>query len=680
MDNQDTEDLYYKDPKNIYVKNDQNNLVYRYSSNSNSNGNKEVPYNTVSQNYYNQNKNYFEKGKITSSPSKSKLRYAKVIIPIIVIITVIVSVAIVLFGFENGHKKRTFMIYMVGSDLESKSKQGTFSLADIVGENIDLKNNNVVLMVGGAKKWHNFVDPDEIGIYELTSGGFDKKDALPIESMGASNTLETFLDYSYKHYKSDKYDMIFWNHGLGAIGIEQDELSKDFLTISELNTAFKNSAFNDDKLELTIFYNCLASNLHLANIMKNYSEYMVASEEIFYLSKVLNRLNFLEKVEPSDEAYEIGQLFIEQSDKVVNEYNKTHTKKIDSTLSIIDLSKIDNLNSSLNSFVKSIDVDSNYYEISNYRRKTHTYGISQTYDYDTIDLYTLVESLGKIINENDSSKKVLSSIKDVVKYTSNMNDYSNGISIYFPYFGSEASIETHLSLFSKVFNDAYYSFINEFYQIRSGAKKAKRSASNNSYNKLTNNIFRNTDGSLAINLTPEEVKNYQGANIYLFKKLNEDEYELILQSDNLTLSNNTLVFKNNNMLMVNNTSISYIKNDKYTTYGKLYDKSDELNVKFTVENNKIVETILDSDQYISSSIIDYNDYSSISFMKLKYKLLENGLFNEYFKDSVTKEEVKINSNKVVLSVNNQVGEYYALIEMNDMYNDSYYSNIEVVYQ
>lgn len=671
MDNQD-EDLYYEDPKNKYVKKQQDNLIYNY----NSMPNKEIPYNTVSPNYYNQNKNNYEKGKISSSRPSSILRYVKVIIPVLLLFVALTYLLLVVFGFGHSNKRRTFMIYMVGSDLESKSKQGTFSIEDIVGENIDLDNNNIVLMVGGAKKWHNFVDPGEIGIYELTSNGFKKKDALPVESMGASSTLETFLDYSYNNYKAEYYDMIFWNHGLGAIGIEQDELSKDFLTINELNTAFKNSEFINDKLEITIFYNCLASNLHLANIMKNYSQYMVASEEIFYLSKVLNRLNFLEKVEPYSTAYDIGHLFIEQSDKVVKEYNSTHTKKIDSTLSIIDLNKIDNLNTTLNSFIKSIDIDKNYYEISNFRRKTHTYGLSQTYDYDTIDLHSLVESLGKISNNEKASKKVLDSLDEAIKYTSNLNDYSNGISVYFPYFGSESSIETHLSLFNKIFNDSYSSFINNFYQIRSGAKQAKRSVSNNSYNKLTNNIIKNEDGSLSIILNEEEVKNYQGANIYLFKKINEEQYELILQSDNLLLTNNILTFKNNNVLMANNVPISYVNK---TVFGKVYDNSDDLDVKYTIENNKIVETILDSNDYISSSLLDYNEYNSISFMNLRYKLFENGVFNEYFKDSISKEEIKNKDNKVVLSIDNHSGEYFALIEMMDMYNDSYYSNVEIIH-
>ena len=674
MDDDYNDFKYTKDDNKI----NQKNLVYYFNQpqkKEEKEKKKEVPFNTISA--YNQNRNNYEKGVITSTPPKDKLRYVKVIIPVILVLVLSSLLIVHLLSDVKESKERTFMIYMVGSDLESKSKQGTYSISDIVGNNIDLENNNVVLMVGGSKKWHNFVNAEEIGIYSLTKEGFVKNKSLPVESMGSSDTLETFLDYCYDNYSSEKYDMIFWNHGLGAIGIEEDELSDDFLTISELNKALKNSPFNDKKLELTIFYNCLASNLHMANIMKNYSDYMVASEEIFYLSRLLNRLKFLEDVEKDDSAYDIGYLFVEQSDKVTEEYNNTHTKKIDSTLSIIDLNNINELNKKLNNFIESIDVKDNYYEISKYRRKAHTYGVNQTYDYDTVDLYELVSALGEITNNNDSAKKVLKEIDNTIKHLSSLNDYSKGISVYFPYFGNDTSIETHLSLFSKVFNDSYYKFINNFNQIRSGTKKARKSARNNQVNYLTNNVVKEENGSLSITLTDTEKKNFQDASIYIFSK-KDDSYELLLQSDKLNLINNKIVFNDNKLLKVNNNIISYIS-DKQMVYGRLSDNKDTLDVKFSIDNNKISEAVLDSNDYISSSLVEYSDYKEKSFAKLSYNLFENGLFNEDFKETVKKDYIKVDKNKLNISIsNNMESDYFVLIEMKDIYNDSYYSKLELI--
>ena len=667
MNNQDYNDNFNNQNRNSDLLNRYNNQINPYKQEQQEND----YYNTYQYNY-NQN-NYDKDTVMSSAPPKDKLRYGKVTTFLILFIVLIFGITISLFLLNSsGEKTRTFMIYMVGSDLESNSKQGTFSITDIIDGDINLSNNNVLLMVGGAKKWHNFVSSEEIGVYELKSSGFEKVNSFPVSSMGSDEMLEKFLNYSYDNYKSKYYDLIFWNHGLGAMGIEQDELSNDYITLQEMDNAFMNSRFKDEKLELTIFYNCLSSNLHIANVMKNYSNYMVASEEVFYLSKVLNRLNFLGNIKNNSSAYDIGYEFIKQSDKVMNSYNSTHTSKLDSTLSIIDLGKVDNLNNQLNSFVSKIDLLDNYYSISSMRRRAHTYGRSQTTDYDTVDLYSLVESLGSITNTNVND--ILQSIDDVVMYTSNLNEYSNGLSIYFPYFGSNKVINMHLNLFKKLWNDNYYQFINNFYEIRTGTIRARRDLSG-TYNKLENNILKG-ENTLSLELTNEEKENFESANIYIFEK-NNDEYNLLLKSDKVNLEDNKLIFNDNKILNINGNNISLIdENDNMYSYGLLGNRELESNAKLYINNNEITNVVLNS-EIISNTLIDFNDYERLEFSKVKYKLLEDGEFNEYFKDTETKENVEIEKDNLNISVNdNNESEYYVLIEMFDIYNDSYYSKIE----
>ena len=304
--------------------------------------------------------------------------------------------------------------------------------------------------------------------------------------------------------------------------------------------------------------------------------------------------------------------------------------------------------------------------------------MKQTYDYDTVDLYNLVEALGEISDKENYAKEVLDEIDKVIKYTSNFNNYSKGISIYFPYFGSESAIQTHLSLFSRIFNDDYYNFINNFYQIRSGTKRARRNASNNQVNKLTNRVVKNEDGSLSITLTEEEKKNYQGANIYLFNK-NGDNYELLLESNKIELKNNELVFKNNKLLKIDDKIISYINNDDIVTYGNLENEEDNMDVKLSIINNKINEVILDSDNYISSSILDYDDFDKVSFYNISYQLFEDGMMNEYFKDTIKKSNIEMEKKDIKISLeDNTSSGYYVLIELTDMYNDPYYSELELI--
>lgn len=646
--------------------------------------------NDYNPNYYNssyeyQNNNrynsYISGKSITSSPKK-KNYWKKITLSVIVVIAIVLCTLVGVKIYKNLNKKnRTVMIYMVGSDLESVSKQGTFSISDIGAEKIDLKNTNIIMMAGGAKVWHNdTVKADKIGIYELEENGFVLKKSFPIENMGSSKVLEQFLDYSYNNYPSDNYDIVFWNHGLGAIGLEHDEVADDFLSIKELDDAFKNSKFNKKKLELTIFFNCLSSNLQIAKVMKNYSEYMVASEEILYMSKALNRFGFLSKIKPDDNGYDIAHKFIKQSNKVVSEYNGTHRKKVDSTLSIIDLTKIDELDKNLNEFFDSIDVNKNYMDIANIRRSLYTYGNVQTTDYDVVDLYSLVEELMSLSNNKQKFSNLLKSIKKSIVYTSSLNSYSNGLSIYFPYYGSNKVIENHLNVFKSLWNDNYLSFVNDFYEIRSGINRAKRQ--NKEDINLKNNITYDNN-FISITLTEKELKSFRDAKVYIFSKNNENKYDLLLKTNDIDLENNNLVFDSSNLLKVNNNYVTLDNINNFKVYGSLNDDNNKVDVinYINVNDNKasIVESIFKTDGLVSSGILELDDYKSLSFYKYSYNLLEDGKINEYWKDTEEKEEIDANFENLDMSItNNDLNNYYVLIEVYDINNDVLYSELKEI--
>lgn len=646
--------------------------------------------NDYNPNYYNssyeyQNNNrynsYISGKSITSSPKK-KNYWKKITLSVIVVIAIVLCTLVGVKIYKNLNKKnRTVMIYMVGSDLESVSKQGTFSISDIGAEKIDLKNTNIIMMAGGAKVWHNdTVKADKIGIYELEENGFVLKKSFPIENMGSSKVLEQFLDYSYNNYPSDNYDIVFWNHGLGAIGLEHDEVADDFLSIKELDDAFKNSKFNKKKLELTIFFNCLSSNLQIAKVMKNYSEYMVASEEILYMSKALNRFGFLSEIKPDDNGYDIAHKFIKQSNKVVSEYNGTHRKKVDSTLSIIDLTKIDELDKNLNEFFDSIDVNKNYMDIANIRRSLYTYGNVQTTDYDVVDLYSLVEELMSLSNNKQKFSNLLKSIKKSIVYTSSLNSYSNGLSIYFPYYGSNKVIENHLNVFKSLWNDNYLSFVNDFYEIRSGINRAKRQ--NKEDINLKNNITYDNN-FISITLTEKELKSFRDAKVYIFSKNNENKYDLLLKTNDIDLENNNLVFDSSNLLKVNNNYVTLDNINNFKVYGSLNDDNNKVDVinYINVNDNKasIVESIFKTDGLVSSGILELDDYKSLSFYKYSYNLLEDGKINEFWKDTEEKEEIDANFENLDMSItNNDLNNYYVLIEVYDINNDVFYSELKEI--
>lgn len=620
---------------------------------------------------YNEN-NYdkSDKEKISSAPPKDNFYRNLFIIFIIFALVFLVNVGYNIVR-NLGLKNRTFMIYMVGSDLETNSYQGTYSIYDMVGKNIDLINNNVILITGGAKEWHNdLVSNDDVGIYSLTNNGFVKKKSLPLRSMGDYETLTEFLNYVYNNYQAKNYDLIFWNHGLGSLGIESDEISNDFLSISELNAAFANSNFKNKKLELTIFYNCLSSNLQIAKVMSKYSKYMVGSEELLYMSKDLDRLSFLKDVRVSDNGYDVGYKFINQSDSRISYYNDNHIRPLKSTLSILDLSEIDDLDKNVNEFFGSINLEKYYRFVSRIRAGLYTYGVEQASDYDTVDLYNLVTQLSEVTNQDTT--KLVNSLKNVVKYTSSFDSHSNGLSIYFPYYGSNSAIENHFSVFQSLWNDNYVSFITNYQSIRTGRYRAPGDIY------LTNDIT-SEDGKIYLELTNEEMNNYQKANIYVFSK-NDDKYNLLLKSDKVSLLDRNLVFDNNYILLINNEVVTLEHTDDFKAYGTLSNKkatNEVINYLSIVDNKWVItETLYKSEDLVSPGIADIEYFDNISFYRETYDLYENGSFNEYFNNTLERETISFDKNDLYMNViDNELETYYVLIEYYDINNDKYYSKV-----
>lgn len=569
-------------------------------------------------------------------------------------------------------KNRTIMIYMVGSDLESGGSMATFDLMDITSSNVNLEENNVVLMVGGAKKWHNFVNKDEIGVYNLTEEGFEKNKSYDLSNMGGSMNLYKFLKYSYNEFPAEKYDLIFWNHGLGSMGIQHDEIYNQIIEIEDLDTAFKNSPFNDEKLELVIFNDCMGGNIHFANVMRKYADYMVASEESMYVSAKLDRLNFIEKIKVNDNGYDVGKYYIDENDKSMKNYKKSYDEELSSTLSIIDLSKIENLDKTLNEFFNSISLDNYYNQISRKRAGLFTYGFKHT-AYDNVDIYELVEALRPYSNDQTLANKVKKELEDAVKYNSANNTHSNGISIYFPFYGSEETVELQLQYFESLWDNDYIDFISDYNDLTQNLKRARRAASGSNINKLQNKVAA-SKSSVVLKLSDTEKEKYQRANIYIFEK-EEDDYKLLLQTDKVDLVENNLVYNHYAIIKdENNNKLTLSNQNELEMYGSLDDRDVIINVNLKNGRVEFIDFILDTGTIPSSAILERTNDSELEMYTLKYKMYQEDKLREDWKETETKEKVGLNTSSKLTAQECLQG-YYILVEMYDINNDVYYSDI-----
>ena len=490
--------------------------------------------------------------------------------------------------------------------------------------------------------------------------------------MGDTDTLYKFLDFTTDHYKSEKFDLIFWNHGLAALGVEADEVfNDDFINIQELNDVFSKTKFKEDKLELVIFNNCMSGNVHIASVMKKYANYMVASEEVMYVASFINRLDFLNDVKKEDNGYDIGLSYIKKSDSSISLVNKKKNSKLESTLSIIDLSKMDNLEKNMNEYFKAIELDDNYKSISRVRRRIPTYGGDGQYDFDTVDLYYLTDSIYNISDYNIKFA-LQDSIKEAVVYNSSTNTYSNGLSIYFPYFGDEDYVASHVYFFDKLWNNGYTDFIHRYVELSNDSKRANRIGNEDEVLSLTNEV-KKENNNITIELTEDEKEKYQSANVYVFEK-NNNKYQLLLKTDEVELVNNKLLVSDIVVLKTANNKIvsSYKENNSIKTYGLFKDTDVVIKIDNEEGYGVINKILIDSINKPTGGLIEYNE-EDITYYVLNYNNLSETLVKDWDSNiEKIKMDNKINN---TIFVENDLSVYYVLIEMFDVNNDKFYSKL-----
>lgn len=662
----------------------------------------------------NNNHNVGSKNGVNSKPlttSKSnRININKVLVALIILVVVIVGV-ISFSSTRSFNKSRTIMIYMVGANLESDSGLATRDLQDLDYQKISSNNINVVMMAGGTPAWkNNYVDVNETSIYELGEGGFSKIDSRVINNMGSSDNLSYFLNYVYNNYKTNKYDLIFWNHGGAVDGSEYDEIVNDNLKLYEMRNAFDNSPFTGkNKLEVISFRTCLNGTIEVANVYKDYAEYLVASEEITIGSPAASALKFINEVTPKDNA-------ISYSEKIINAYKNVVSEScnqseysdvgdnycVNSTYSIVDLSKIEKLTKKFDEFSYDINgkVSSDYSNMAKLRANIGQYAVDSQPEFDMIDLYDFVEKYKSYSNKANSVQKL---IEDAVIYNWTNNNYSHGLSIYFPY-NSNAFLNDYSGISA---SKNYSNFVSSFYNMKTGQKISSYSSFSSTKGVVKD--VKKDKADFELELTDEQVENFAKANYYVFVDTKDGYYQILYAGKTVTLDGNTLKAKvQGKQLRFSDIEyedesiwLTLIENEVTDEYVELTTTASLHNdVWSTVIANVIIR--IDEDHpngYITSinsnnegkadsrgfsvfskTGLKLSDYIFMEFGSQRYKLIdENGNYNPNWSNEnngiYRGMELVTDEFKFVKEDFSSDYDYYALFRIWDTSNNDYYSDV-----
>ena len=372
---------------------------------------------------------------------------------LISIILVCVLLATVFSGCGKiGGAEKTIFIYMCGSNLETKQGLAGKNIDEILSANIG-NDINIVIETGGAQTWRSHdIDNSAIGRYEVKNGELKLLDTLPQANMGEAQTLTDFLTWGQKEYKSDRNMLVLWDHGGGsAKGVCFDEnYSFDSLSLTELKSALDAAKLNG-KFDFITFDACLMATIEVVSVMKDYADYMIASEEIIP-GGGMDYKAVCESFASDGESEAIGKIICD----AFMEKCKNTGKDIYSTLSLINLANAESLVEHFDecaAYMNRMSETENYFSrIIAAAKRCEKFGIENTFD-GSANMVDLGDFFGEawdnhiIEGEDDIYLALLDAMDKAVPYTVNSGERSNrGVSFYYPITYDKAEVEDYVAL------------------------------------------------------------------------------------------------------------------------------------------------------------------------------------------------------------------------------------------
>jgi len=332
----------------------------------------------------------------------------------------------------------TIMVYLDGdNNLEYNAIEDFLEMSD-VGSNSEI---NIVVQFDRAYYYdYSYGNWDGTKRFYITNGMTPTSENCIMDlgetNMGNPDTLVEFVDWTTSNYPADKYCLIFWDHGEGwksdycnsyLKNVCHDDTDTDYLNLDEISMALNEITNNlGKKIDIIGFDACLMGMLEVAYQLKDYANYMTASEQTEPVSgwNYADSLNYLKNF-PDSSASELGAYF-------VNNYNGYGI-----TLSTI-LLDLDDLMSDINILVYSLMNDQYRPYIVSALENVEKYD-----EPDNIDLYHYFLLLSSLIDDS-LIKSQIYDVLDELDYIicSNKHDYLNensyGLSIYFPYYSYDS--------------------------------------------------------------------------------------------------------------------------------------------------------------------------------------------------------------------------------------------------
>ena len=319
----------------------------------------------------------------------------------------------------NGEDKATVMVYLCGTDLESRSKMATSDLQEMIDATIS-EDINVIVYSGGCNQWQNRAMSSRTNqIWQIKDEGIVcLEEDLGSYPMTDPDTLSFFIRWCAKNFPANRNSLIFWDHGGGSVsgyGYDEKFPTAGGMSLGEIDKALTEGNVTFDFVG---FDACLMAT----------ADYLIASEETepgigwYYTDWLTNYSK-----DSSRSTLEIGK-------DIIDSFVDTCARKVSgqsTTLSIVDLAELEKtIPQTLTDF--SVDTyelmkNQEYAKVSKARSGAREFGASSKID--QIDLVHFAKNMG-----SEEGEELAKAVLRAVKYNRTSSNMANsyGLSIYFP--------------------------------------------------------------------------------------------------------------------------------------------------------------------------------------------------------------------------------------------------------
>ncbi len=422
----------------------------------------------------------------------------------------------------------TILMVLNGSDLETQNGFATDDVMEILGSRLDTGKINFLILAGGTLEWKNSLMPNgEYAVYRVLDGKLETLCTLGRQDLSNPALLAGFLDLGYRVYPAERYGLIFWDHGGGAvIGCGYDEITEKSLLLPQFELALASSRAAEEPLEFIGFDACIMANLETACICSRYANCLIASEELepgngwdYSFLTTLSQ-------NPSMTGEEIGR---EVGKRYISYYNTLIGRmfSVRATISVTDLEQMPSLVQAVEQLAEAANqklMSGGYSLLAKARGRTMDFaGTGGEDDYDLVDLADLCRQLSPDFPAE--SQEVLTALEKAVVFcgcTENVEN-ANGLTVYFPFYAKLSSYE-YLPIYERLDILPHYTeFIVNFARILNGESIAVSSG----FNPSAVTPSKGSDGVYSFQLSPEELEDIYAVRFALWKVVEKPEAGLV---------------------------------------------------------------------------------------------------------------------------------------------------------